>query len=136
MVEPDRVFFDGGCGLCHRAVLFALRRDPRGHLFRFAPLHGATFARTIPEGRRAILPDSLVVVDAHGGIHTRAAGVIRILRRIDGGWGVAGAFLDALPHTLADLGYRVVAGTRRRFFAPPEGPCPLVPPELRSRFED
>ena len=136
MEEPDRVFYDGGCGLCHRAVLFAIRHDPEGTRFRFAPLRGETFARTIPEGRRKTLPESLVVLDPRGGLHTQSAGVVRILRRLDGGWGTVGAFLDALPGGLTDFTYRTVAGLRRQLFAPPPGPCPAVPPELRSRLED
>lgn len=136
MVEPDRIFYDGNCGLCHRAVLFALRHDPDGSRFLFAPLRGNTFARTIPDGSRAILPDSLVVLDPRGGVHTTAGGVIRILRRIGGGWGTLGAFLDCLPPGLTDLGYRAIATLRNRLFSSPEAACPTVPPDLRARFED
>ena len=38
---PDLLFYDGTCGLCHRAVTFALARDPDGSRFRFAALQGA-----------------------------------------------------------------------------------------------
>lgn len=135
-MDQDRVFYDGGCGLCHRAVRFALDRDGDGSRFRFAPLHGETFERVLPESVRAVLPDSLVVVDPRGGVHTRSAAVVRILRRIDGGWGGVGAALDALPSPLLDLGYRTVASIRRRLFGAPPNACPAVPPHLRSRFEN
>jgi predicted DCC family thiol-disulfide oxidoreductase YuxK len=136
MRNPDRVFFDGGCGLCHRAVLFALARDGDGSRFRFAPLRGETFSRVLPENVRAFLPDSLVVVDPQGGVHTRSAAVVRILRGIGGGWGGVGAALDALPAPLLDLAYRGMAATRRKLFAAPPESCPAVPPHLRSRFDD
>lgn len=135
MPDPDRVFYDGGCGLCHRAVLFALHRDRDGSRFRFAPLHGETFARVLPEDVRAVLPDSLVVVDPRGGVHTRSAAVVRILRGLDGGWGRVGAALDALPGPLLDFVYRGTAAVRRRLFAAPPEACPAVPLPLRSRFE-
>ncbi|HZH02738.1 MAG TPA: DCC1-like thiol-disulfide oxidoreductase family protein [Myxococcaceae bacterium] len=38
--DSDILFYDGGCGLCHRAVRFVLARDPAGR-FRFAPLGGS-----------------------------------------------------------------------------------------------
>lgn len=135
MREPDRVFYDGGCGLCHRAVLFALLRDGDGSRFRFAPLHGETFARILPANVRSVLPDSLVVVDPQGGVHTRSAAVVRILRRLDGGWGRVGAALDALPVPLLDFAYRATAALRRKLFAAPPDACPAVPPHLRTRFE-
>ena len=40
----DILFYDGSCGLCHRAVRFILAEDRSGTAFRFAPLGGETFA--------------------------------------------------------------------------------------------
>ena len=104
--------------------------------FRFAPLHGETFKRVLPENVRAVLPDSLVVVDPRGGLHTRSAAVVRVLRRLGGGWGRIGSALDSLSAPLLDFGYGAVAAIRRRLFGAPPDACPTVPPHLRSRFED
>ena len=41
MTAPETIFYDGGCGLCHRFVRFVIKRDPDGTLFRYAPLEGA-----------------------------------------------------------------------------------------------
>ena len=59
--EPELLFYDGGCGLCHRAVRFVLWADPEGRAFRFAPLGGDTFQALVSAGERERLPDSLVV---------------------------------------------------------------------------
>lgn len=134
--EPDWIFFDGTCGLCHRAVVFSVRHDPSGRLFRFAPLGGVTFERVVPPARRAGLPDSLVVVEPGGQVSTRSAAVGRILTRLGGGWGLAGHALLAVPRPLRDAAYDLVARLRPRFFAHPSQACPLLPPELRARFFD
>lgn len=134
--ESDWVFYDGTCGLCHRAVAFAVRRDPAGRSFRFAPLGGATFERTAVSGRRAGLPDSLVVLEPGGRVLTRGAAVARVLMRVGGGWGLAGRALLAVPRPLRDGAYDLVARVRRRLFARPPQACPLLPPELRARFFD
>ena len=59
--QPELLFYDGHCGLCHRSVQFLLRHDPGGRAFRFAPLQGCTFEATIPPAQRAQLPDSMVI---------------------------------------------------------------------------
>ena len=62
----DLVFYDGTCGLCHRLVLFALRRDPEGEMFQYAPLGGGTFGTAFPPDQRAGFPDSIVVRTGDG----------------------------------------------------------------------
>ncbi len=130
----ERVFFDGGCGLCHRSVLLLLQED-RGESLRFAPLGGETFARLFPPARAAELPDSLVVVRADGAALVRSAGLVHLGRRLGGGWRLAVALLALVPRPLADWGYDRVAAVRRRLFAAPFSACPMTPPELRGRFE-
>ena len=113
------LFYDGTCGLCHGAVLFVLKRDKAGR-FRFAPLQGETLAELTPEDVRVALPDSLVLREPDGRLFTRSSAV--------------GALLWIIPRPLRNLGYDLVAKVRHRFFKEPEGACPLVPLELRSRF--
>lgn len=127
------LFYDGDCGLCHRAVRFALKRD-RAAAFRFAPLQGETFARQVPEAVRAALPDSLVLRLEDGALLTRSAAVAGMLRNLGGGWPWLGTALRILPPFLRDSGYDAVAKVRHRLFKRPEGACPLVPAALRERF--
>jgi predicted DCC family thiol-disulfide oxidoreductase YuxK len=127
------VFYDGACGLCHRAVRFALARDTDGSRFRFAPLDSEAFRQRVPDA--AGLPDSLVVRTPEGSVLARSAGVIHILERAGGVWWLLARALRALPSRLRDAIYDNVAAVRYRLFRKPAEACPVTPPELRSRFE-
>jgi len=131
----ETVFYDGTCGLCHRSVRFLLVRDRLG-LFRFAPLDGRTFREWVPAGSRADLTDSFIVATADGRLLMRAAGVRHVLGRLGGPWRWLAGASRILPTSVADRLYEVVAARRYRLFRRPTESCPLVPAELRSRFED
>ena len=126
------VFYDGGCGLCHRFVAFCVRRDRAGAL-RFAPLDGSTFA-ALPAGLRDERADSLALRTADGRLLRRSRAVAAALAAIGGIWRLPGFLLRCVPRPLADLGYDLVARIRHRFFARPAQACPILPPELRGRF--
>lgn len=132
--SSDLLFYDGGCGLCHRWVVFVLRHDPDGEGFRFAPIGGTAWGEVIPASRQSGLPDSLVLRTADGRTLIRSEAVLRIGERLGGSWRSLAGIAGLLPHWLLDLGYDGVARIRKRLFAPPEGSCPAVPAELRTRF--
>ena len=125
---PTRVFYDGGCGLCHGAVRFAARRDILGRL-RFAPLDGPTFRRTVPVEARRDLPDSLVVLTAEGAVLSRSEAILHLLGRLGSPWPAVASVLAWVPVPLRDGVYRLVARLRRRQEA-----CTLVTPG-DDRFE-
>ena len=131
--SPDLLFYDGGCGLCHRTVTFALARDRDGSRFRFAPLGGSTFTGVVAPEAVAELPDSIVLRTADGRTLVRSGAVLHILERLGGGWRATGPLLGLLPRWLLDAAYDGVARIRARLFARPEESCPLLPPELRGR---
>ena len=133
MTEPEVLFYDGGCGLCHRAVRFVMAAD-RAERFRFAPLQGATFRQRVPEGARAGLPDSIVLLTSEGRVLTRSAATLHVLRRLGGPWRALAGLGGLVPRPPRDALYDFVAGIRHRLFARPADSCPLVPKELRSRF--
>jgi predicted DCC family thiol-disulfide oxidoreductase YuxK len=133
---PDILFYDGYCGLCHRAVQFVLREDNQGRAFRFAPLQGETFKKSIGGAVRETLPDSLVVMAADGVLYIRSEAFLRILRRLGGGWKVLAGALSVVPGWLRDFVYDFVARVRLRIFGRREDLCPVMPPELRARFDD
>ena len=134
MPAPELLFYDGGCGLCHRTVLFVLARDASGRAFRFAPLGGATFQAQVPEADRAGLPDSIVIRTEEGALLVRSAAVLHILRRLGGSWRVMAAIGGVVPRVLSDALYDFVARVRLRLFARPDDWCPVAPRELRDRF--
>ena len=131
----ETIFYDGHCGLCHRLVRFVLAADRHGRAFRFAPLDGETFRAKVPESARVNLPDSVVVPTADGSLLVRSAAVLYILHRLGGGWRALGAVLRLVPRPLRDGLYDWIAGIRYRLFARPAGVCPVMPAELRRRFD-
>jgi predicted DCC family thiol-disulfide oxidoreductase YuxK len=133
---PDILFYDGYCALCHRMVQFVLRQDAQGTAFRFAPLQGETFKKSVSTVVRETLPDSLVVMAADGRLYIRSEAFLRILRRLGGGWKVLAGMLGVVPRGLRDFVYDFVARVRFRIFGRREDLCPVMPPELRARFDD
>lgn len=129
------LLFDGECGLCDRAVRFALARDGAGAL-RVAPLAGATAARV-----RAALPvpdvDSVVVLerDAQGRprVLVRSDAALAVLRRLGAPWPAVAAVAALVPRALRDVGYRIVARTRFAVFGRVAA-CELPRPEWRARL--
>ena len=134
-MKPETLFYDGHCGLCHRSVQFLLRRDPAGRAFRFAPLQGSTFQAAVPSEARAALPDSMVLHTLDGRLLLKSDAWLHILRRLGGAWRVLAAICSVVPRPIRDWYYDLVAATRRRIFGRPKELCPVVPPELRERFD-
>jgi predicted DCC family thiol-disulfide oxidoreductase YuxK len=130
----DVLFYDGSCGLCHRAVRFILGEDRSGTAFRFAPLGGETFAATIPQSLAAKLPDSLVVATTDRQFLIRAQAVRSIASKLGGIWRLVAVMSCIIPIAVLDLGYDFIARIRYRLFARPKQACPILPPPLRSRF--
>jgi len=132
--EPERLFYDGNCGLCHRWVRFVLAEDRVG-VFILSPLQSQTFEQVVPAEQRAQLPDSIVIQRLDGRLLVRSAAVLHILDQLGGVWRIASWFGRVLPRPVADGGYRLVASVRNRLFKRPSEVCPLMPPDLRQRFE-
>lgn len=129
-----RVFYDGACGACHGFVRFILAEDRAGG-FTFAALQSTAFVAAVPEGQRTSLPDSIVVVATQGRILVRSDAALYILDGLGGLWRVAGLGLRLVPRPLRDGAYDAVARLRRRLAGSPPDLCPLLPPDLRARFE-
>ncbi len=127
------IFYDGGCGLCHRGVDFVLRRDPAGH-FRFAPQGSPAFNRLLSAEQRAGLPDSVAVLTRGGEIFVKSRAVRFVLKELGGVWRLPAALFACIPRPLADFGYDIIARIRGRLFAKPKSACPMMPPALRNRF--
>jgi predicted DCC family thiol-disulfide oxidoreductase YuxK len=131
---PETLFYDGTCGLCHRAVRFLLAEDPGDGRFRFAPLQGGHFRTAIAEAQRRDLPDSLVLLARDGRVLTRWRAVRHGLIALGGYWAILGWIGALVPPALGDAAYDLVARVRHRLFARPPDACPITPAHLRARF--
>jgi predicted DCC family thiol-disulfide oxidoreductase YuxK len=133
--KSEYIFYDGHCGLCHRAVKFVLKHDRSGTAFRFAPLQGETFQSLVPPQRRVNLPDTFVVLTREGALLMRSNASLYVLERLGGGWRILANILRVIPRGLRDLMYDFVARIRYRLFGMRDDLCPVVPPDLRARFD-
>ena len=121
------IFYDGDCGLCHRAVRFFLAEDRNGTAFRFAPLSSAMLPAT--------LPDSIVVQTPEHDYLTRSAAVLYLLQRLGGIWRLLALVAAMIPLKLRDAMYDLIARNRYRIAAQPTDVCPMLPAHLRARFD-
>ena len=131
MAHPHPIlFYDGACGLCHRAVQWTLRHD-RQRAFRFAPLQGLTYAGLgRPDAPRDL---STLVVLMEPDLHTRSDAVLAILHTCGGRWRVLATVLACAPRPLRDAAYQAMARRRLSWFGPADA-CALPRPEARDRF--
>ncbi|MDA1259918.1 MAG: DCC1-like thiol-disulfide oxidoreductase family protein [Planctomycetota bacterium] len=132
---PLTVYYDGECGFCHRGVQYLLKEDPAGEALRFAPLQGESFTTAIAGIEPADVPESIVVRDADGARSFRSAAALRICAALGGYWRPLGALGWLVPRPLRDAAYDFVARRRKRWFAKPEGHCPLLSADQRARFD-
>jgi predicted DCC family thiol-disulfide oxidoreductase YuxK len=138
---PARLFYDGDCGFCHRSVRFILSEElaaPAALRLRFAPLGSETFLAALarhPELDAKSLPDSIVLELEDGVILTRSAAALEIASRLGGFWRLLALAGRLVPKPLLDAGYDGIARVRKRLFAKPKDACPILPPDLRARFD-
>jgi len=130
---PVYCFYDGDCGLCHRAVRFVLAEDRQGKASVFAPLQGQTFAEHA-KSFSSELPDSILVYRGTGPLLMRSAAIIELMERLGGLWRVCAWVLKLIPQRVRDFLYDGVAKVRYLIFSKPTGFCPVVPQHLRVRF--
>jgi predicted DCC family thiol-disulfide oxidoreductase YuxK len=133
------IFYDGGCGLCHRFVRFALAEDAEGEHFRFAPLESGAFSalrKPSPQAELLDSIDSVVLSLPNGDLLVRAAATLEIGKRLGGIWRVAAIAGGAAPLRVLDAAYDGIAKIRHRIFATPAEACPILPAQLRDRFDD
>ena len=129
------LFYDGSCGLCHRAVRFILAEDLRATLFRFAPLGGDTFLVKITEQQRTHLPDSLVLLTGDGRLLFKSAAALTVADQLGGAWRVLARLARLVPRPISDAVYDGIARIRHVLFSRPSDVCPILPPHQRARFE-
>lgn len=130
--SQETIFYDGDCGLCHRAVIFVLSEELGQNTFKFSALQSDYFQNS--EASKANLGDSIIVEKSDGSFLSESSAVIHILSRLGGLWRVVGFLLWSVPKPIRDFGYRLVARVRRKVFAQPTEICPILPTELQNRF--
>ena len=121
-----------------RFILSEELATPSPLRLRFAPLGSVTFSERLkhhPELDPTSLPDSIVLELEDGAILTRSAAALEIASRLGGFWRFLALIGSRLPGRLLDAGYDAIARVRKKLFAQPKDACPILPPDLRARFD-
>lgn len=132
--HQDYLFYDGMCGLCHRAVRFVMSEDRDGSLFLLTPLQGGLLETRLSLEQIATLPDSMILMEHDGTLHMRSDAAVAICLRLGGWWRPLGWLLRLVPRLLRNACYDGIAAIRKSIFAAPKEMCPVVPVHLRKRF--
>ncbi len=61
--------------------------------------------------------------------------MLEVARRLGGIWALGARAIALAPTRLLDAGYDAVARARQHLFVRPAEACPLVPEDLRRRFD-
>ena len=129
--EGPLIFFDGVCHFCNYWVRFAIRHDRNSRLM-FAPLQGETARKYLSPEKTGSVPYRTVVFMEKEKIWTHSSAVLRICRKLDGGWKLFYVFI-IIPKFIRDLFYSIIARNRYRWFGRDET-CMVPAPEIRQRF--
>jgi predicted DCC family thiol-disulfide oxidoreductase YuxK len=125
---PETVYYDGHCGLCHGFVKFVVKRDSEER-YRFAPLD------RLSDAERRGLPDSIVVRGPQGSLLVKSDAALHVLEGLGGFWSFLAGCARVFPKSVRDFAYDFIARVRYHLFGKRDEVCPLVPKELRKRFE-
>lgn len=127
------IVFDGVCLLCNGWVKFLLRHDRRGR-YRFAAMQGQAGRALLQQhGLDPDDPLSFLLVDTTGA-WTDSDAIVRVLAGLGGLWRLS-RVLRLIPRRVRDLGYRLIARNRYRWFGRSDH-CMLPTPEQHARFLD
>lgn len=131
MEKQTVIFFDGFCNLCHHAVQFTIKRDPKG-FFHFASLQSeyaqvqlGSFTFEKPIG------DSFILLE-DGKLYQRSTAALKVARRLNSLWPLLYAFI-IVPPFIRDAVYNYIAKHRYKWFGQRET-CWLPTPALQQRF--
>lgn len=131
MLQNNVILFDGFCNLCCGWVQFLIRRDKRVR-FKFASLQSESGKKLSDVlGLNSNQFETVVYIkDNQHYIESEA--VLQIVKDLGGFWKILLIF-RAVPKSLRDFSYRVIARKRYKIFGK-RSTCMIPTPELQKRF--
>ena len=126
---PRIIFFDGPCRLCNGFVQTILKID-HAKTFQFSSLQSATARRLLSEQDLSLA--SVIYYDGQVTV-SKSEAVIQILQQLDGFYTFLAALIRAIPQSVRDSIYDLVARNRYRIFGKDEV-CQLPSPRTAERF--
>ena len=133
-MAPLTYVFDGDCGLCDSFVRFVLRHDEAGAV-TFAPYQSAAGSALLATAGVTTAQASASMVTWDGSTALLGSDALAaILRRLGNPWRL-GRYLNAIPKSLREAVYRVIA-SRRTSLGGHSTSCTISDPTLRARWEE
>lgn len=119
MSERDYLLLDGDCGLCHRLATFMDKRLARGQDIGYRPIlsdEGQAMIAKLPKKQQDA--DSVYLI-RNGKSYIRSAAGIRCLLYMKLYYKMWFPIFWVIPLPLRDIGYRIIAKYRHKFFTRP-----------------
>lgn len=131
--EPDLLFLDGDCGLCHRLAHFLVPRLRSPGSLDFIPQDSDEARTVLSDLPTAYLGVDSVFLRRGGRFYARSGAALRALLYLGWPWRVLAWMLLLLPRPIRDVAYDLVARNRHRIFGRKDScelPRPRSPEEL------
>ena len=125
------VIFDGACGFCSRLVSLILRHE-RTEKLLFSPNSSPFAVELLTQDNLVNASPQTIIVMSGETTLVRSDAVVFIARHLRPPFSYL-CFLEYVPKSIRDLGYRVVAASRR-FLPGSRDVCSLLSPEQQSRI--
>ncbi len=126
------VVYDGHCVLCSGTVDFIIRKDKKD-LFRFTSLQDIPVTAGLGMPGDTEENESVILIE-NGKAWYRSTAVLRIMRRLSGGWPLL-YLLIVIPAPVRDFFYKFVARRRYKWFGRYDR-CPVPDESIREKFTD
>jgi predicted DCC family thiol-disulfide oxidoreductase YuxK len=125
------ILFDGVCNLCNGFVQFIIKRDKKGH-FTFGALQTKAAQELLSAYDFSPSLMTTIVLIEDGNAYTQSDAVLRIAKRLKGGWKLLYGFI-VLPRFFRDGAYGLVSRYRYKIFGK-RNECMIPTPEIKRRF--
>lgn len=125
------VVFDGVCYVCNWFANFLLKHDQHDQL-RFALLQSADKLGIDEKIKQDILSTDSVALIAESKVYLRSAAVLKILKRLGGGWQLFYVFI-LIPRPIRDRLYDILARNRYKWFGK-KNECMVPDEKVRRKF--
>ena len=115
----DFLLLDGGCGLCHRLATFMDKRLAAGVDLGYRPIESEEAQTMIAALPQAMRDADTVYLLRNGRFYARSAAAVRCLLYMRWYYKMWFPVLWLIPLPLRNIGYRLIAKYRHKFFKRP-----------------
>ena len=123
------IFFDGMCLLCNSFINYVFNND-KNRYFKYASLQSKTAAQLLPISDLGL--DTVVYIEDNK-TYKQSTAVLRIMFHLGGFWSILSVVLAAIPTTIRDFFYNIVAKNRYHIFGKTDI-CRLPTAEEKAYF--